>query len=108
MYRWSFLHIADLRKTPDNQGVVDEDIALLAGQMEAMLTAPLIRMHWQNTMSDYCASPSDYCNKLQNFISQSVTWMSTLSGGHGCVVCVCERGVRGVRCDVCVCVCVCV
>ena len=62
--------------------MVDEDIALLAGQMEAYLTAPLIRMHWQNTMGDYCASPSDYCTKLQDFIGQSLEWMNTLSGVH--------------------------
>ena len=83
-YRWSFLHITDLRKTPDNKGVVDEDIALLAGQMEAYLTAPLIRMHWQNTMGDYCASPSDYCTKLQDFIGNSVSWMNTISGVLKC------------------------
>ena len=80
VHRWSFLHITDLRKVLNNQGVLDEDIAYFAGQMEAMLTAPLIRMHWQNTMGDYCASPSDYCTKLQDFIGQSIAWMSTLSG----------------------------
>ena len=79
-YRWSYLHITDLRKVLGNKGVLDEDIAYFAGLMEAMLTAPLIRMHWENTMGGYCASPSDYCNKLQDFISNSVTWMNTLSG----------------------------
>ena len=87
MFRWSFLHIADVRKTIQNKGVLDEDVAFLAGQMEAYLTAPLIRIHWQNTMGDYCASPSDYCTKLQDFVSKSVSWMSTLSCEY-CTLCV--------------------
>ena len=92
-HRWSFLHITDLRKTKNNQGVVDEDIAFMAGQMEAYLTAPLIRMHWQNTMGDYCSSSSDYCNKLQDFIGNSITWMNNLSGTDICF-CVCKSAAR--------------
>ena len=56
--------------------VPDEELAYMAGLLEGNLTAPLIQMHWNNIMGSYCATPSDYCTKLENFISNNSDFMA--------------------------------
>jgi len=63
---WSFLEI----HTEDGT-IPDEELAYMAGMLEANLTAPLIQMHWKNIMGSYCTTASDYCTKLESFISQN-------------------------------------
>ena len=54
--------------------MADEEVAYVAGMLEAKLTGPLLLMHWKNTMAGYCSSsspPSPYCDKLEQFLSEN-------------------------------------
>ena len=56
----------------------DEDIAYLAGYMEAYLTHSLMDDHWQNTMFNFCVSDPgmDLCRKLILFIFKNTIYVS--------------------------------
>ena len=72
--RWSFLTIRDYR---GNRNTTDEELAYLAGVMEANLTASLMEMHWQNTMGNYCTANPDLCDKLVQFILENNVYTGT-------------------------------
>lgn len=68
---WTFLSVYDTRQ---GGAVADEEVAYVAGMLEAKLTGPLLLMHWKNTMAGYCSSsspPSPYCDKLKQFLSEN-------------------------------------
>ena len=48
----------------------------MAGMVEANLTGHLIEMQWNNTMGSYCSTPSDYCTKLEAFLSNNSDFMT--------------------------------
>ena len=48
----------------------------MAGMAEANLTGLLIEMQWKNTMGSYCSTPSDYCTKLEAFLSNNSDFMT--------------------------------
>ena len=54
----------------------DEELAYFAGIAEASLTGHLIEMQWNNTMGSYCSTPSDYCTKLEAFLSNNSDFMT--------------------------------
>ena len=59
--------------------LTDEDIAYLAGYMEAYLTHSLMDNHWQNTMSNFCTSDpemEELCRKLIYFIFENIAYIT--------------------------------
>lgn len=80
---WSFLEIHDKRMQEKNitssLNLTDEDIAYLAGYMEAYLTHSLMDNHWQNTMSNFCTSDpemEELCRKLIYFIFENIAYIT--------------------------------
>ena len=51
------------------QKMLDQEVAYLAGVMEANLTGPLMLNQWKNTMGNYCTINPDLCSKLEDFIT---------------------------------------
>ena len=76
--RWSFLEIRDNRPDPGPNVVrpSDEDVAYLAGMLEANLTSSLMEMQWQNTMATYCSDDAQLCSKIADFILKNSVYMS--------------------------------
>jgi len=68
--RWAYLEVA----TNDSES--DEDQAYTAGLGEALVTSDLIKLHWYNTMDDYCTLPlSLYCQRLKKFVDTNAAWV---------------------------------
>ena len=70
-HSWSFLEIRSGTVSPP-----DEELAYFAGIAEGSLTGHLIEMQWKNTMGSYCSTPSDYCTKLEAFLSNNSDFMT--------------------------------
>lgn len=68
--RWSYLEVHTVKG-----GVPDDELAFLAGVLEAQLTGDLILMHWKNTMGDFCSKPSSFCAKVESFIANNSAFM---------------------------------
>ncbi|XP_006823350.1 putative phospholipase B-like 2, partial [Saccoglossus kowalevskii] len=67
---WSYL-------TVSTNPVYDDTIqAYAAGLVEGHITSTRIYQHWINTVYGFCKHPSDYCNRLEDFIKTNIAWMS--------------------------------
>lgn len=79
-YRWSFLDVRDTRhNTGINDDYHDMQMAGIAGFLEGNLTASLIEMHWQNTLTGYCDDKEEYyCNRLNLFIDNNLDYCAKL------------------------------
>eukprot|EP00118_Oscarella_pearsei_P024892 m.307042 g.307042 ORF g.307042 m.307042 type:complete len:550 (+) comp41843_c0_seq1:97-1746(+) len=74
---WSYLSV----KT--NATFTDEVQAMAAGMLEGKLTYELIHASWLNTVSTYCQTPSQYCTKLNKYLSDQRSFVKEMVGVNG-------------------------
>lgn len=66
-----------------NGSYSNEDQAHSAGMGEGWVTADRILQSWVNTMSSYCKEPTEFCNKLKEYVFGNLYWMKYMVGKHG-------------------------
>ncbi len=49
--------------------------AYAAGLAEGVATAPLIHLHWMNTVKGYCDGIESFCIRLMSFLQKNLNWM---------------------------------
>uniref|UniRef100_A0A1B6E6W8 Phospholipase B-like n=1 Tax=Clastoptera arizonana TaxID=38151 RepID=A0A1B6E6W8_9HEMI len=73
---WDYLEV---ETNPDTD---DMSQAYGAGYCEGVLTCKSIKYHWTNVLNNFCENQTEFCNKVQHYLSGNLEWITQMIRLH--------------------------